>query len=313
MTADSEPSRSFAEAADRHYAGLICAAESEAATGVEPGLGGRLFYAGELDYAARALVVAANIAGAATLTSSAEISIQKDAIREGVIDFLVTSLDEALRILKNELRKKETVAVCVGKPPQEIELEMLDRGVLPDLLPRGEPNALKFAPFLVQGSRQVDSIEATKKQAILSWSVTDSPAHWLPRLDAIAGESLLIRQENSDILSHPFPHKNAEMDGAQRQYLLAGSIGSGQDREIWFARRWLRLAPRYMARMTQGLRLLRCEDGAAQSFVGRVRDGVASCEISVPVEIRLDGDGGSKRYRFLPPEGGEAAADPSLA
>ena len=34
-------------------------------------------------------------------------------MRDGVIDFLVTSLDEALRILKNEMRKRTAVAVCV--------------------------------------------------------------------------------------------------------------------------------------------------------------------------------------------------------
>jgi hypothetical protein len=36
---------------------------------------------------------------------------------------------------------------------------------------------------------------------------------------------LLIRQENSDIASHPFPQKDAEMDGAPKQYLFAESIG----------------------------------------------------------------------------------------
>jgi hypothetical protein len=30
--------------------------------------------------------------------------------------------------------------------------------------------------------------------------------------------------KNSDIVSHPFPQKNAKMDGAPRQYLVAGSI-----------------------------------------------------------------------------------------
>jgi hypothetical protein len=31
-------------------------------------------------------------------------------------------------------------------------------------------------------------------------------------------QTLLIRQENSDIVSHPFPQKNAEMDGAPELY-----------------------------------------------------------------------------------------------
>ena len=56
---------------------------------------------------------AANIAGAASLSATADVATQKQAIRDGVVDFLVTSLDEAARILKNEIRKRQPVAVCV--------------------------------------------------------------------------------------------------------------------------------------------------------------------------------------------------------
>ena len=80
------------------------------------------------------MVVAANIAGAATLVATADRAAQRQAIRDGVADFLVNSLDEALRILKNQLRKRETVAVCVGLAPEAVEREMKERGVAPDLL-----------------------------------------------------------------------------------------------------------------------------------------------------------------------------------
>ena len=80
-------------------------------------------------------MVAGNIAGAAIAGSDCgDQTRQKQAIRDGVVDFLVTSLDEALRILKNEIRKGETVAVCVGAAPKTVEQEMLERGVAPDLL-----------------------------------------------------------------------------------------------------------------------------------------------------------------------------------
>jgi 3-deoxy-D-manno-octulosonic-acid transferase len=42
-------------------------------------------------------------------------------------------------------------------------------------------------------------------------------------LKSLAGP-LLIRQENRAIVSHPFPQKDAEMDGAPKQYSVAGSI-----------------------------------------------------------------------------------------
>ena len=105
----------------------------------DAGLGGKLLYSGELNPDCFRLVRAANIAGAASLSVSPDPDWQKLAIHEGVIDFLVTSLDEALRILKNEIRKRQGVAVGIGLPAESVEREMIDRGVLPDLLfPKAE-------------------------------------------------------------------------------------------------------------------------------------------------------------------------------
>jgi urocanate hydratase len=100
----------------------------------QAGLGGKLLYSGELNLQGFRLVRAANIAGAASLSASPDPDRQKLAIHEGVIDFLVTSLDEALRILKNEIRKRQGVAVGIALPPETVEREMIDRGVVPDLL-----------------------------------------------------------------------------------------------------------------------------------------------------------------------------------
>ncbi len=124
----------FIRKVESAYTGLIQAADQDSASGQEPTLGGKLLYAGALDGDGRALLIAGNIAGAASLAASADPSVQKQAVRDGVVDFLVTSLDEALRILKNEIRKRETVAVCVAVDPPAIEREILARGVTPDLL-----------------------------------------------------------------------------------------------------------------------------------------------------------------------------------
>ena len=144
--------------------------------GHEPGLRGKLLYAGALDGEARALLVAANIAGAASLTASADAGVSKQAIRDGVVDFMVTSLDEALRILKNEIRKRNAVAVCVAMEAEAAETDfarqMLERGVRPDITWPVEP----FPP------------EAN--QALLAWSVASEGTHWLPRLDALAIQCL---------------------------------------------------------------------------------------------------------------------------
>src|SRR6202021_1354622 len=108
---------------DRFYASLIRHAPS-----AEAGLGGRLLYVGELNTHSRLLMAAANIAGAASLAATADPAAGKQATRDGIADFLVTDLDEAHRILKNQIRKREPVAVCVASSPESIEEEMLERG-----------------------------------------------------------------------------------------------------------------------------------------------------------------------------------------
>lgn len=120
----------------------------------ETGLGGKLVWAGELDAEGSRLVRAANIAGAASLSATADAVAQREAIHQGVIDFLVTSLNEALRILKNEIRKCNAVAVGVTGSPERVVEEMRERGVLPDLL-RAPAESDVAAKFMKQGARVI--------------------------------------------------------------------------------------------------------------------------------------------------------------
>ena len=240
----------FAMQVERFYAGLILAAKPGSDT--EPSLGGRLLYAGQLGADARALLVAANIAGAASLAVSADAAAGKQAMRDGVIDFLVTSLDEALRILKNEMRKRTAVAVCVVQDSEaDFARLLLERGVLPDLLPLRSAPAPEFAAFLSLGARPVVAIHPDSDQVILAWIVADAPAQWLPKLDTLAMDCLSSDPSDAS------------------------------------ARRWLRLSPRYLGRMSQGLRLLRCDENAAARFHTQVQVQLERGEIVVPVEIQL--------------------------
>lgn len=234
----------FVARAAQAYASLVASPHADP----ESGLGGSLFYAGEMDEAGRALVVAANIAGAATLVASADLAAQKQAIRDAVADFLVTSLDEALRILKNQLRKRETVSVCVGIAPAAMEREMNERGVQPDLLRSAMEGAL---------------LTATDSPTLLTWGVASAPARWLPQLDAMALECL--------------------------------------DAADWPARRWLRLAPRYLGRTAQGFRALACSREVASHFIERVQNRFECGEIAVPAEIRWrDASGREEKHDFEP-------------
>ncbi len=233
------------------YAKLIATPNADP----ESGLGGSLFYAGKMDEEGRALVVAANIAGAATLVASADLAAQKLAIRDAIADFLVTSLDEALRILKNQLRKRETASVCVAVAPSAMEREMNVRGLRPDLLRSVVDGALRSgteSPTLLTSG-------------FLMWTVAAAPAKWLPQLDAIALECL--------------------------------------DTDAWAARRWLRLAPRYLGRTSQATRALVCSQEVASRFKEQVHQRVDRGEIGVPIEIRWrDTSGFEEKHRFEPGE-----------
>jgi hypothetical protein len=249
----------------RLYASLMAGTDAGTLPDQERTLGGKLLYAGELDGEGRALLVAGNIGGVASLAATADVATQRQAIRDGVADFLVNSLDEALRILKNEIRKRETVAVCVAAAPEAVELEMLERGVLPDLL---RPGAAEYAPFLRQGARQIQLPEPESHQLFMTWRVAAAPAQWLPRLDDLA----------SNLLQH----------------------------DDWPARRWLRLAPRYLGRLGQGVRLLVCDREFAAGFLEQARNRVERGEIGVAVEVQVICRGICDRHTLLPPRDSES-------
>jgi urocanate hydratase len=227
------------------YAKLIASPRADP----ESGLGGSLFYAGELDKEGRALVVAANVAGAATLVASADLATQKQAIREAVADFLVNSLDEALRILKNQLRKRETVSVCVALNPAAMEREMNERGVEPDLLRRDVPIA-PLQKALIDWDGKQDESDRTSTCALVVWRADSAHRKDLAVLDAMALECL--------------------------------------DASDWTARRWLRMAPRYLGRLAQDLRLLLTHREFAARFSDRLKERVDRGEIAFPYEIRVD-------------------------
>jgi urocanate hydratase len=191
----------------------------------EFGLGGRLLFVGELDPAGCRLVRAANIAGAASLAASADAAVQRQAIREGVVDFLVTSLDEALRILKNEIRKRQAVAVCVAETPEKVTQEMVKRGVQPDLLAPSTTEAAEGVVFLTQGAQRVEAEPLPEGR---KFQVLEIPAAWAQRI--------------------------AEFDA-----LLAESVAAADSAN----RRWLRLSPRYLGPVARRLRSLECDEETA--------------------------------------------------
>jgi hypothetical protein len=250
----------------RAYAKLIESANADP----ESGLGGKLFYAGELDEEGRALVVAANIAGAATLAATDDRAAQKQALRDGVADFFVSSLDESLRILKNQLRKREPVSVCVALPPAPVECEMDERGLVPDLLRRNLRIPPLHEALLLQQNTEEPTVaedaptelDPSRTPALVNWRVDSALPKDLAKLDEIALDCL--------------------------------------DAHAWAARRWLRLSPRFLGRMAQGLRLLDTDREFAARFIEQVRQSVERGEIAVAVEVYSYFRGLRDEFRFAP-------------
>src|SRR5579884_3709379 len=109
----------FAAAARKHFGGSL--AGKLVASGGMGGMGG-------------AQPLAATMNGAAFLGIDVDPERIKKRLKTGYCDFMVTSLDEALRILKNAVRKKENVSVGLVGNCADIIPELAERGVVPDIL-----------------------------------------------------------------------------------------------------------------------------------------------------------------------------------
>jgi len=197
-------------------------------------LGGKLLYAGEADAAGGRLVRAANIAGAATLAVSADAALLRRAMREAAVDFVVNSLDEALRILKNEIRKQQPVAVGVSVAPEKLLREMAERGVQPDLLRADLPDSAEIQLFVDRGAQRV------VPQGLpggINFNIVPVPEDW--KQPAAAFDALLLEC---------VPPEDA------------------------VNRRWVQLAPRYLPNEARRLRSVACDAGAMLQLIVRIGD-----------------------------------------
>jgi Urocanase Rossmann-like domain len=213
-----------------------------------PEPGGSLVFYGETDSRGMTTAVAANIAGAASLGVGADAGRIKQALRQGFCDFMVNSLDEALRILKNQIRKKESVAVALVGDPERVVAEMLERGVQPDLV---SCVGLHVESFAERGAKILPAAAAIANSLVVTWSVSQDAAMWLPRVDAVAVDAI----ENA---------------GDQRA-------------------KWIRLAPRYLQKHLSRERYVRMRAEELLRFVGLLQQRTQSGEIAVPVKVSSDG------------------------
>jgi hypothetical protein len=108
----------------RLYGELVCRRERWA---------GKLVFASGEGVSVSGLAAAVSIAGGTSLVVDPDGAAVKRVFRNGGVDFVVNSLDEALRILKNEIRKGTPVGVAVVADIGAVVAEMQERGVVADL------------------------------------------------------------------------------------------------------------------------------------------------------------------------------------
>src|SRR5436190_20749483 len=97
-------------------------------------LAGKLIISGGMGGMGGAQPLAATMAGAAFLGIDVDPERIKKRLMTGYCDVMVTTLDEALRILKNAVRKKENISVGLVGNCADIVPELAERGVVPDIL-----------------------------------------------------------------------------------------------------------------------------------------------------------------------------------
>ncbi len=109
----------FSAAGEKHFGG-----EMEGKLIVSGGMGGM----------GGAQPLAATMTGAAFLGIDVDPERIKKRLKTGYCDFMVNTLDEALRIVKNSVRKKENVSIGLVGNCADVVPELAERGVVPDIL-----------------------------------------------------------------------------------------------------------------------------------------------------------------------------------
>jgi urocanate hydratase len=152
----------FAAAGEKHFGG---------------GLEGKLIISGGMGGMGGAQPLAATMAGAAFLGIDVDPERIKKRLKTGYCDFMVNTLDEALRILKNALRKKEAVSVGLIGNCADVVPELAARGVLPDLLTDQTSAHDPLNGYIPQGLTLEQAAELRKR---------DPQGYWERSLDSIA-------------------------------------------------------------------------------------------------------------------------------
>jgi urocanate hydratase len=140
-------------------------------------LAGKLIVSGGMGGMGGAQPLAATMTGAAFLGIDVDPERIKKRLKTGYCDFMVTTLDEALRILKNAVRKKENVSVGLVGNCADVIPELAERGVVPDILTDQTSAHDPLNGYVPNGMTLAEAVELRK---------SDPKAYQEKSLDAMA-------------------------------------------------------------------------------------------------------------------------------
>jgi len=147
-----EAYQTFRAAARKHFGGSLA---------------GRLVVSGGMGGMGGVQPLAATLLGGAFLGIDIDAQRIKRRVKAGYCEVMVNDLDEALRILKNAVRKREPASVGVIGNAAEIIPELASRGVLPDLLTDQTPADDPLGAYIPRGltMAQADASRAQDARA----------------------------------------------------------------------------------------------------------------------------------------------------
>src|SRR5581483_11205963 len=140
----------FAAAGKKHFGG---------------NLEGKLIVSGGMGGMGGAQPLAATMTGAAFLGMEVDPERIRKRLKTGYCDFMVNSLDEALRILKNAVRKKENVSVGLVGNCADVVPELAARGVVPDILTDQTSAHDPLNGYIPQGLTVEEAAELRRRDA----------------------------------------------------------------------------------------------------------------------------------------------------
>ena len=126
-------------------------------------LAGKLIVSGGMGATGGALPLATGMHSAAFLGIDADGERIRRRIRAGYCDYCVNTLDEALRILKNAVRRKQGVSVGLVGNCADIIPELASRGVLPDIL-TDQTSAHNLLHGYVPSSLNAEDVSALRRE-----------------------------------------------------------------------------------------------------------------------------------------------------